>query len=400
MYLRGLSLIPAALLLITGHAWGLQPVGWERPYHEVVSKPRQGETIFRVPKATSAPIQEIRRIPASPPVVRKEPARPVQALAPAPKVETKTTAVVTAVRNQGRITQEKLGPHHQFLPEITAAGRGFSKAAAAAPAPPAKRAFRLPVRAKALYCVDCSANKVMLAQNISEPMPIASITKLLTAMVAIDEMKLDSVVEAPKDIKEVPKQRVGIRPGDLFTVRDLLHGMLIESGNDCAEALARSYSKGGRSAFIAAMNRKAHQLGATRTKVYSPSGLDTQIHLGRKEGRDFETRRANLASAEDVALLARHAFQYPLIRQISSMKTHTMRTRNTVPRDYPLVSNDKLLDRSLPVAGAKTGFTNLAGKCIVALFKDQGKEHMIVVLNTPKHFKAAEKIYRWASQTF
>jgi len=379
--------------------WGLQPVSWERPYHEVVSKPGQGETIFRVPKATSSPIREIRTAPAPSPAVRKELARPVQAPAPAARIESKTSSFVTSIRHHSRTAQEKPRSRAENLPEILAPGTGFSKAAAAAPTPSAKKTFRFPVRAKALYCLDCSSNKVMLAQNITEPMPIASITKLLTAMVAIDEMKLDAIVEAPKDIREVPKQRVGIRPGDLFTVRDLLHGMLIESGNDCAEALARSYPKGGRSGFIQAMNRKAHLLGAASTKVYTPSGLDAQVYLGRRDGRDFDTRRANVASAEDVALLARRAFQYPLIRQISSMKTYTMHTRNTVPRDYPLVSNDKLLDRSLPVAGAKTGYTNMAGKCIVALFKNQGKEHMVVVLNTAKHFKAAEKIYRWASQT-
>ena len=73
-----------------------------------------------------------------------------------------------------------------------------------------------------------------------------------------------------------------------------------------------------------------------------------------------------------------------------------MRTRNPVPRDYNVANNDRLLYKNLPIAGAKTGFTNKAGRCIVALFKDQQKEHMIVVLNSPQHFKAAEKIYRWA----
>lgn len=396
---RGLSLIPAALLFIVGHAWGMQPLYWERPYQEVISKPGQADTTLRAPKATSAPIRAMRAVPAALPAVRQERAKPVQVLPPTPKVETHISAFTASPRDRSRTTEQKPAARPQFLPEITGEKAGFTKAAAAAPSPVAQKAFRFPVRAKALYCLDCSSNKVMLAHNVSEPMPIASITKLLTAMVAIDEMNLDSLVQTPKDIREVPKQRVGIRPGDLFTVRDLLHGMLIESGNDCAEALARSYPKGGRSAFIAAMNRKARKLGATRLKVYTPSGLDAQVCLGRKLGRDFEVRRANVASAEDVALLARHAFQYPLIRQISSMKTYTMRAANTVPRDYPLVSNDKLLDRSLPVAGAKTGFTNMAGKCIVALFKNQGKEHMVVVLNTPKHFKAAEKIYRWASQT-
>jgi D-alanyl-D-alanine carboxypeptidase len=283
---------------------------------------------------------------------------------------------------------------------------GFSKVTALLGQPPKtapdqasfrKSAVAAPrVQAKALFCVDCSSNKVMLADNVSEPLPIASITKLLTAMVVIDGMDLDKVVEVPNDIAEVEPHKVGIRPGDRFTVSDLLHGMLIESGNDCAEVLARSYGRGGRYGFIARMNRRAAELGASRTVIYTPSGLDAKQALGRKEGRTLEAKKWNMATAEDVATIARKAFSYPLIRKIAGMKTYTMRTQNQVSREYRLASNDKLLNKNLPVAGAKTGFTNKAGRCIVALFSDQMKEHVVVVLNSPQHFKAAEKIYRWA----
>ena len=133
-------------------------------------------------------------------------------------------------------------------------------------------------------------------------------------------------------------------------------------------------------------------------KLYTPSGLDTTLTLGRKGGRELESVKSNVATAEDVAIVARHAFKYPLIRGITAMKTHTIHTRDSKPREYRLATNDKLLYGNLPVAGAKTGYTNLAGRCIVALFKDDDREHVVVVLNTAKHFKAAEKIYRWASK--
>ncbi|MGO8878296.1 MAG: D-alanyl-D-alanine carboxypeptidase family protein [Desulfomonilaceae bacterium] len=256
------------------------------------------------------------------------------------------------------------------------------------------------VKAKAMFCVDKSTNRVVLAENECAPLPIASITKLLTAMVVIDNMDLGAVVETPSDIRQVEKHVIGIRPGDLFTVKDLLHGMLIESGNDCAEALARAYPKGGRVAFIEAMNQKAQKLGLSQVKIYTPSGLDYKIVLGRKDGRELLGKKPNVATAEDVASLASHAFDYPLIAEISSTKTYVMKSLNPRPHEYHLVSNDKLLRTNLPVAGAKTGFTNMAGKCIVALFKDNNKEHLVVVLNTPQHFKAAEKIYRWVSKTF
>ena len=257
----------------------------------------------------------------------------------------------------------------------------------------------LKIKAKALFCVDRSSNRVILAENDGAPLPIASITKLLTAMVVIDDMDLKSRVVVPHDIREVEKHTVGIRSGEIFSVYDLLHGMLIESGNDCAEALARAYPKGGRAGFIKAMNNKASELGASSVKIFTPSGLDHKFILGRKDGRELPSKKPNISTAQDVALIADNAFKYPLIAQISSMKKYTMTTLNEKSRDYPLFSNDRLLDKNLPVAGAKTGFTNMAGKCIVALFKSDEKEHLVVVLNTAQHFKAAEKIYRWAAKS-
>ncbi len=254
------------------------------------------------------------------------------------------------------------------------------------------------VKAKALLCVDCGSNEILLDQNSTQPLPIASITKLVTAMVVIDEMNLDDVCEAPRDIRKVEKHVVGIRPGDRITARDLLHGLLIESGNDCAETLARAYPRGGRAGFIAAMNKKVQQIGAVRTKLVTPSGLDVKIRSANVGAGEEVARLSNIASAQDVALIAKKAFSYPLIRQIARMKTYTFRTLNPIPREYKLASNDKLLDRGLPLEGAKTGYTDAAGKCIVALFKDHGKERLVVVLNTQRHFNAAEKIYRWASQ--
>lgn len=260
-------------------------------------------------------------------------------------------------------------------------------------------ALRKPaVRAKAIYCVDCSCNKVVLAENVAEPLPIASLTKLLTAMVVIDDMKLDQSIEVPPDIKDVPRHRVGLRPGDLLTVQDLLHGMLIESGNDCAELLARAYPKGGMVGFMAAINKKAVDSGAKSARLLTPSGLDLAVTIGKKSGRALEVKHPNLAAAQDVAKIAEKAFTYPLIREITSKKTYVMRTSNLVPREYRLASNIRLLHGNLPVAGAKTGYTDKAGRCIVALFKDEKAEHMVIVLNTPKHFKAAERLYYWAKK--
>lgn len=253
------------------------------------------------------------------------------------------------------------------------------------------------IKAKALLCLDCSTNKVVLAQNVDEPLPIASITKLLTAMLVVTRMDPGTVVEVPQDIVQVPRHRVGLKPGDHITVKDLLHGLLIESGNDCAELLARAYSPGGKDGFVGALNALASRLGARNTTMRTPSGLDVKIITGRKDSQEFTARRSNVASARDVALIAQKAFQYPTISGISTLRSYTFKTLNPKPRTYSLRTNDRLLGTRLPVSGAKTGYTDAAGRCIVARFQNETVNYMVVVLNTSHHFSAAEKIYRWAS---
>ena len=413
MSLRLFLVVSAMTLVNCTQALSLEPLTSRADINEVVSRVGNGQVVrITPPKAPTAVVAKPR--PNAAPVASRAPAS-VRVAAPKPKLVPETRESVSPPSGPRKsAAQEILRPastsppspviRSATRPQLVPASQSVKpELATVSPlSAPKIQAIgpRPAVKAKALYCLDCSSNRPMLAENISEPLPIASITKLLTAMAVIDEMNLDSVLEVPDDIKEVERHTVGIRPGDLLTVGDLLHGMLIESGNDCAEVLARSYSKGGRSAFIALMNRKAQSIGASRTDIHTPSGLDLKFMLGRKDHRSLLTRKPNLATAEDVAVIAREAFKYPLIREISGMKSYTMRTRNHPARQYALASNDKLLHKDLPVAGAKTGFTNMAGRCIVARFKNEKNDYVVVVLNTPHHFKAAERIYRWACKAF
>jgi D-alanyl-D-alanine carboxypeptidase len=391
------------VLLSIGNAWALEPIQSPSSLKEMVTNVSHGKAVVAQPQLQPARPNHVgrtqtRQVSAKASSVTKRPPAPSAAaterhgLVPANAPANPNVAVVSR--------KARVGSDAAHLPRPLKRPAPIEHKVAAKPASPGPKALlaapRPRVQAKAMFCQDCSSDKVVLAENISEPLPIASITKLLTAIVVIEEMNLDQVLTVPTNIDEVERHKVGLRPEDRLTVRDLLHGMLIASGNDCAEVLARAYPKGGKAGFMVAMNRRAKQIGAARADLHTPSGLDMKITLGRKDGRDLEARRPNIASAKDVALIAREAFKHPLIRQIAGMKTYTMQSR-TGTRDYPLASNDKLLAKNLPVAGAKTGFTNAAGRCIVALFKDEKKEHVIVVLNSPKHFKEAEKIYRWAS---
>jgi D-alanyl-D-alanine carboxypeptidase len=404
-----LPVVAVVLLLAASSGNAFEPAKMQVSIDDIAARVREGRPLTPRSdivsprtgvKRASLPRTETVSQPKPPAPWEQPLAKPSEkgavAVTPTPAAEISSSTSLSVRRGLAAIPRDARRPH-QISPaarmERNSAPRAFAAAARTG------STLRRPaVRAKAIYCVDCSCHKVMLAENVAEPLPIASLTKLLTAMVVIDEMKLDQSVEVPPDIVEVPRHRVGLRPGDLLTVRDLLHGMLIESGNDCAELLARAYPKGGMVGFMAAMNKKAVDCGAKSAQMLTPSGLDLSVTVGKKNGRALEVKHPNLAAAQDVAKIAEKAFTYPLIREITSQKTYVMRTLNPTPRDYRLASNIKLLYGNLPIAGAKTGYTDKAGRCIVALFKDAKAEHMVIVLNTPKHFKAAERLYHWAKQ--
>jgi D-alanyl-D-alanine carboxypeptidase len=247
------------------------------------------------------------------------------------------------------------------------------------------------VQAKAFFCMDEARNTVVMSKNADQSLPVASLTKLVTAMVALENMKLSQKVTIPSDIKTVPKSVVGLKPGDQVSVEDLLHGLLIGSGNDCAEALAASF-RGGKTKFVTAMNKKVNLLGATHTIFYTPSGLDRKI---ASEGDSDSTQEvdSNVSTAREMALIAKEAFSSDTIRSISHKKSYVM-GGCLAKNGYSVRTTNKLLHGNLPIVGAKTGFTVRAGHCLASKFSAEGNSLLIVVLGSPNHFKDTRLVYQ------
>ena len=251
------------------------------------------------------------------------------------------------------------------------------------------------VRAKAVYCVDLHRHKPVVSRNANEPLPVASLTKLVTALVVLDHMRLNQMVRVPANIKKVPKSVVGLRPGDRVTVRDLLHGLLICSGNDCAETLAQGFP-GGRRAFIRAMNRKVRRLGTKRTVFYNPSGLDIKLHkssTGKEEKSPVV--RSNVSTAKEMAIIARAAFGNKIIRTICHKKYYVMHS-SLRKRGYRVRTTNKLLRANLPLVGGKTGYTARAGHCLASAFTPGRDAFLIVVLGSPDHFHDTRLVFKKA----
>ncbi|MDQ7785080.1 MAG: serine hydrolase [Desulfomonilaceae bacterium] len=249
------------------------------------------------------------------------------------------------------------------------------------------------VEAKAVYCVDVKHKKILLARNADKRLPIASLSKLVTAMVTLDHMPLSRKVKVPQNINRVPKSVVGLLPGDVVTVRDLLHGLLMRSGNDCAETLASAYP-GGRSAFIKAMNVKVRRLGAKHTVFYTPSGLDSKRAL-TKDGKKSVQVRSNVSTAREIARIARSAFSNKTIRSICGKKSYVIAGKKK-KHGYRVTTTNKLLRTNLPVVVGKTGYTNRAGHCLASAFTPGKNLFLIVVLGSPDHFRDTRLVYRKA----
>ncbi len=249
------------------------------------------------------------------------------------------------------------------------------------------------VQAKAVYCVNLTSQKTLVAHNPDQQLPIASLTKLVTAMVVLEKMPLHRKVRVPEQIRKVPKSIADLKPGDMVSVSDLLHGLLIASANDCAETLAAAYP-GGRKAFIGAMNRKARSMGVQQTVFHTPSGLDEKI-VTKKDGKKVVQVRSNVSTAREMARIARIAFENKTIRAIC-LKRHYRLASTLSKQGYEVKNTNKLLTDSLPVQGGKTGFTVRAGHCLASKFTPRGSVLLIVVLGSPDQFRDTRLVYHKA----
>ena len=235
-------------------------------------------------------------------------------------------------------------------------------AASAAPSP-----AKLDVRSESALVVDVNSGKTLYQKNANKARPIASLTKLMTALVVLEaRQNLDQIITVDKDdIDRVKHTHSRIRMGTKVTRRDALHLALMSSENRMASALGRHYP-GGRSAFVRAMNNKARQLGMRNTHFYDSTGLSTR----------------NVATAQDLAKLVAAAYRQPLIRQFTQDENREMRFSTPA---YSLMFNNTnplVKNPDWDVRLSKTGFTDEAGRCLVMRAKPDSRELAIVLLNS------------------
>jgi len=221
-----------------------------------------------------------------------------------------------------------------------------------------------------LLCEDGSA---LFEKNADRRCLIASTTKLMTALVCLENDELDGTVTARKRHCEVEGSSMYLRPGERYSVRELLLGLLLASGNDAALALAE-HTAGSEEAFASLMNAKVWELGLSNTHFENPHGLDAKNHY---------------SSARDLARLMLYCMENPAFRELAGTKAANV-------KGLTLLNHNKLLTLCPGCVGGKTGYTGAAGRCLVSCCERDGLRLVCVTLSAPDDWNDHMRLYDWA----
>lgn len=232
------------------------------------------------------------------------------------------------------------------------------------------------VSATAAILYEPTSGRVLFEKNADQQRAMASTTKLMTALVAADWCEPDRDVIVPDAAVRVEGSSLGLRAGDYLTMRDLLTGLLVVSGNDAANAVALTVCNTIEQ-FADLMNQRAAELGMTNTHFVTPSGLDAEGHY---------------TTARDMAVLATAVLKHPMLREICSMARATVHIGN--PKTPRMLKNhNRLLTSCEGTIGLKTGFTKKAGRCLVSAAERGGVTLIAVTLHAPDDWNDHQALY-------
>ena len=234
----------------------------------------------------------------------------------------------------------------------------------------------LEVNAEAAVVMDADSGRLLYAQNPDKRLANASTTKIMTALLTLEQPDQDRYFTVDSDAIQVEGTTMGLQPGDSVTLHQLAAGMLLPSGNDAANAAAVEIA-GSEEAFVRLMNQRAAELGLENTQYRNPSGLDAEGHY---------------SSARDLATLAAHALENEDFADIVSKQEIRLAFGNP-PYNRSLYTTNKLLERYPYAIGVKTGYTDDAGLCLVTAAEKDGTRLIIVTLNGKDDVNTHMRLY-------
>lgn len=236
------------------------------------------------------------------------------------------------------------------------------------------------VTAKAFGVINLTDNVQMYVKNPNLALPPASVTKIMTAIVALERYNLDRPIVIPPKCTALEGSKVGLQPNDVLSLEDILYGLLVQSGADAACAIANINDP---TEFIEKMNQKANDLGMGSTVFENEVGFDA-------ENRHF-------SSINDIIKLSKEALKYSSFRKIIGTKKVTLKSLSSTTK-YELKNTNNLLFTIPGTVGIKTGYTEDAKGCLSYLHENKGQEILIVILGSEDRFKDTLTLLNWAQE--
>ncbi len=217
--------------------------------------------------------------------------------------------------------------------------------------------------------MELTQGKILHEKNGDRRLPMASTTKIMTALIVAEECDLDEVITVPDEAVGVEGSSIYLKKGEVISIKDLLYGLMLRSGNDASCALAIHHS-GSIEKFVKRMNQRAKELGANDTNFANPNGLPNDEHY---------------TTARDLCNISRQAMNNPVFAEVVSTKNYSGQYRT-------FINKNKLLNKLDGANGIKTGYTQKAGRCLVSSAKRENMDVVCVVLNCYDMWDRSEAI--------
>lgn len=231
--------------------------------------------------------------------------------------------------------------------------------------------------ASGVLIIDLDSGQPIFERDAGVSRPMASLTKLMTALIIVENHSMGEWVTIPSDLQQIAGSSMAdLKPGDSYTVGDLLSALLILSANDAAETLAR-YHSGSVSAFATEMNERATALGMKGTTYVNPTGIDAM----KQE-----------ATPQDLAWLTMFAYRYPDVRVRMGTPQATIQSRDG--HVISLSHTHQLLHQQSPVVAGKTGTTDGAGQCLLSVVQESGKRYLVILLHSVDRYADMRAVLR------
>lgn len=236
---------------------------------------------------------------------------------------------------------------------------------------------------KAVVLMDASSGRVLYERNSHLQLPPASVTKIMTALLVVENGDLDKNVVVSEHAADTPEATIYLEPGETLSRIELLYGAMLPSANDAATVLAESVS-GNEESFIELMNKRADQLGMKDTHYCNPHGLNAKEHY---------------SSAYDLALLAKQALSNQVFAEVVGTKQKSIPWASR-DEDRVLINQNRLLYRYDGAIGVKTGYTTEAGNCVVGAARKGNMTLIAVSLNSPTVYDDLQKMLDYGFENY